>query len=442
MGDTDGRGNKIPVERLNQIAQRKLNALNIPAKLSEDKQRLEGELTFPGEVKHPTTQAPIPKSRFVVVEHDQLQFTDPPLSGLSPVQFYDASQVFEVEERVRLALQRRLALLQDLGSKLKKRGLAVALVADRLLVQAMVQTTGHKFELLGGPDGVRVSRVAPLHGKPFEVSPDFPALKFEELSSAVDFEVALEHAVSAMKPAAAAPPVRPPEPKGAPVAKVQVAPPSANALSLAALVAKFQDATVTSSKLELTQEVEVGGTRFRFVATHESGNAFRGRILGPSGEKWNEKFDLERFPGIVPLVQAVGGGAPSPKPQAPPQPPAAAPVPASLPASVPSHLIPVPGEVWIMNVLVEQDDGKEVRYVCMDIEGNPYGASRILKRVDFEAVFTQAGGGWRLLIVIEAIEGETIQYHQLDSQRQPRGPVKSIPAAILVSTFVPEATAY
>jgi hypothetical protein len=109
---------------------------------------------------------------------------------------------------------------------------------------------------------------------------------------------------------------------------------------------------------------------------------------------------------------------------------------------VPQHLQPNPGEIWVMNVVVEAGGPDEVRYVGTDIDGKPYGAARVLKRTDFEAVFTPARGGWRLLIQIDQVQEGAVLYRQLDQARQPIGASRKMAAAILVANFVPEAAAY
>jgi hypothetical protein len=78
----------------------------------------------------------------------------------------------------------------------------------------------------------------------------------------------------------------------------------------------------------------------------------------------------------------------------------------------------------------------------MDIDGRPYGAARVLKRADFEAVFAQEKGGWRLLIHIDQVADGNVVYRQLDRSRQPMGAPKKMAAAILLANFVPEAAAY
>jgi hypothetical protein len=95
-----------------------------------------------------------------------------------------------------------------------------------------------------------------------------------------------------------------------------------------------------------------------------------------------------------------------------------------------------------MSVVVEETTADEIRYVGTDIDGRPYGAARVLKRADFEAVFTQERGGWRLLIQIDQLQEGDVIYRQLDRQRQPMGAPRKMSASVLVANFVPEGAAY
>src|SRR5512141_2441132 len=95
---------KIPRERLNQIAGRKLSALGVPVRLGADRETLEGELAFAGRLAHPLTGAPIPRARFAVEGHDQLRFTDPPLSAVGPIAFYDVERTGALEQRIAVRL--------------------------------------------------------------------------------------------------------------------------------------------------------------------------------------------------------------------------------------------------------------------------------------------------------------------------------------------------
>jgi hypothetical protein len=434
---------KIPRERLNQIASRKLSALGVPVRLGGDRETLEGELAFAGRVAHPATGQAIPRARFVVVGHDQLRFADPPLAALGPLGFYDHERTVQLEAAVAAALAQRLAALQDVAARMRALRLEATLDPDRLAMRAVVKATTHAFELFGTPDGVRVARVAPVGGRPFEVAPEFPSLDLVALGSSTDLELFLCGHVPAMQAAPRSTPA--PSPAGAGGAVVATPPPR-NALTLAVLSEVFgQDAMLApNAMVELVQEFEHGGTRYRFVAARDVGTRFRGRLIGPSGDVWADRFELQDFPGTGKVVAlALGGAEPSAGPAAgAASGAAAAPGAGRSHGDLPGHLQPHPGEVWVMNVVVEDSGGDEVRYVGTDIDGKPYGAARVLKRSDFEAVFSEERGGWRLLIQIDQAQDGQVIYRQLDRQRQPMGAPRKMAAAILVANFVPEAAAY
>jgi hypothetical protein len=421
---------KIPRERLNQIASRKLSAMGVPVRLAPDRETLEGELALSPRVIHPATGQPIGgRARFVVDGHDHLRFPDPPLASLGPVNFYEHERLSGLEQALIAALARRGAALQDVAARLRALRLETGIDAERLAVRAVVKTATHAFEILGSPEGVRVSRVAPVGGKPFEVAGDFPALQLGEYPSLTDLEIFLVNAVPRMT-ATAAPATRP-EQGGA----VRAMPPPRTALTVAGLAQAFGAEAVIApnAPVEILQEFEWAGTRYRFVATREMGTRFRARIIGPGGDVWSDRFDMEGFPGTEKLV-ALALGVPAEAPGAAAE--------ADGTGAVPGHLLPHAGEVWVMNVVVEEAGPDEIRYVGTDIDGKPYGAARLLKRADFEAVFTQERGGWRLLIHIDQLQDGNVIYRQLDRQRQPIGAPRRMSAAILVANFVPEAAAY
>jgi hypothetical protein len=430
---------KIPRERLNQIASRKLSALGIPVRLGADRETLEGDLAL-SRVAHPATGQAVGRVRFVVSGHDHLRFIDPPLSALGAISFYAHERAAELEQAVVAALQHRSGALQDLAARFRALQLDVVLDPDRLAVRAVVKSTTHAFEVLGTPEGVRVSRVAPVGGVPYEVSSDFPALDLATFSTLADLEQYLSSAAPSMAPAAQPGPAA--APSGAQGGAIEMTPPPRNALTLAALAKVFgQDAILApNAMVELVQEFQHGGTRYRFVASREMGVRFKGRLIGPSGDVWSGRFDLTDFPGTRRVV-ALALGAPGAVEEVPHVgPPPAGHDPS---APVPAHLTPSPGEVWVMNVVVEEAASDEVRYVGTDIDGRPYGAARVLKRTDFEAVFTRCErGGWRLLVVVDQVQDGHVLYRQLDGQRQPIGAPRKMSAAILVANFVPEAASY
>ncbi len=426
---------RIPRERLNQIASRKLAALGLPVRLAADKETLEGEIAFGGRLLHPATGQAIARGRFQVAGHDHLRFVEPPLSALGPVPFYDHERLGALEQAVAQLLAARSAALQEIAERLRAIRIEAGIDADRLAVRAVVKTPGHAFEVLGGPEGIRVSRVAPVGGSPFEVSRDFPPLDLSRFGSATDLELFLAGSVNGM--ARAEPPPRPAARQAGGAAALEATPPPRNALTLAALAGAFgaESILAPNAMVELLQEFTHGGTRYRFVAAREMGTTFKGRLIGPSGDVWSDRFDLANFPGTRKVVALALGAS---EPEAVPIDPG----PGRLAVEVPSHLQPHPGEVWVMNVVVEESGTDEVRYVGTDIDGRPYGAARVLKRADFEAVFFADRGGWRLLVQIDQVQQGDVIYRQLDRSRQPFGAPRKMAAAILTANFVPEAAAY
>jgi hypothetical protein len=421
---------RIPRERLNQIASRKLSALGIAVRLSADRESLEGELAFGRRLLHPVTGSPIPRARFVVVGHDRLHFVDPPLSALGPIPFYEHDRATALEAWLVAAIAARNAGLQDAAARVRALRLEATVDPDRLAVRAVVKTAAHAFEILATPEVVRVSRVAPVGGTPFEVAQTFPPLDLARYRDGGELERFLDGALPDMEAAR-------PEPRAAPGAGgagVEATPPPRNALTLKALGVAFGEEAMLApnAMVELVQEFRHGGTRYRFVAAREVGTRFRGRLIGPNGDVWSDRFELSSFPGTDKVVAMALGATDA----------AGAAIDLAAPSGdVPSHVLPHPGEIWVMRVVVEEMGPDEVRYVGTDIDGRPYGAARVLKRSDFEAVFSQGRGSWRLLVVIDQVADGSVIYRQLDGERRPIGAPRRMAAAILVANFVPEAAA-
>jgi hypothetical protein len=435
---------KIPRERLNQIASRKLSTLGVPVRLAADRETLEGELSFSPRAVHPATGQPLGRARFVVVGHDRLRFVDPPLAALGALDFYAHDRAPALEQALLSALVACQGQLQQVALRLRTFRLDAVVDPERMVVRAVVKSATHAFELLGGPEGVRVSRVAPVGGRPWEVAPGFPPLELTQFQTSSDLELWLVDALPRMAPApgAVAAAAHPAGEAAAGPGAIQLTPPPRNAITLQSLAHVFgADAMLPpNAMVELVQEFSHGGTRYRFVATREMGTFFKGRLIGPNGDVWSDRFELSAFPGTAKVVaSALGACEPAAQETLGPDLSAMAAVPGS---GVPQHLQPVVGEVWVMSVVVEEAGADEVRYVGTDIDGRPYGAARVLARPDFEAVFAQEKGGWRLLVQIDQVQDGAVLYRQLDRQRLPIGAARKMATAILVANFVPEAAAY
>ena len=448
---TSGSQNRISQERLNEIALKKLRALGVSAKVGTQGY-LEGELRLsPGKVNHPSTGASISAATFQVVGHDQLLFLSAPLSGLAPVQFYDLDSGAALEQRILQLLHKRVAVLKELDPKLKALGLTTSLEVDQLCLKTSVKMVDQTYELLAGPGGVRVVRVVPRKGEPLVVPDAMPVVvPLQGFTTLAELELYLEAIPDLRLESGASPASGKPAPPARSTAGVRMLAAPSGTLLLHTLSRFSEDgAYLTPDDVVTTvaAELEVDGKRYRFTASHDRDTMFHGRLVGPTGEKWKERFDAARFPGLVPFVRSILGVPveapaavvnPSEKTQ-PGLPPANRSV--TLP-SLPAHLIPQPGEVWVMNVVVERDDGNEVRYVCTNIDGHPYGAPRVLKKSDFQAVFAQQGSGWRLRIRIISLGADGVSYQQLSPTGELSPSVKKIAPNIFASNFLPEAAAY
>ncbi|MBK7864443.1 MAG: hypothetical protein IPJ65_38735 [Archangiaceae bacterium] len=431
----------LPPERLNQIATGKLASLGLRVRLDGASQQLRGELAFRAFKLTLAGGTPPPQvANFKVVGHDHLEFTAPPLSALGPIMFYDLPALPALEERVAAALQQRLASLAAIGDGFKRLRVPTRFDGDTLQLVGQVKTVTHAFELTADPAGTRVSRVAPANASPVVLSEPFHLVDLARFEAIIDLELHLAEVVTGLLEGAAALRRAGPKPVATPpVATLEAVPPPGNAVTLGVLAQKLGGAAALGASRpgEITQDFTFKGATYRFAATHVSGTTFKASLSGPQGEKWSDRFDLLRFPGIASVVATVLGAQPAVRDEA-----SAAPAPVG-PSPFPSHLKPQVGEVWVMNVLIEREDAAEVRYACANVDGKPFGATRILRRSEFEDVFVQGGTAWRLLIVMDEIRPDhSVVYRQLDRHRQPRGAPKRMEGAILVTTFIPEAMAY
>ena len=101
-------------------------------------------------------------------------------------------------------------------------------------------------------------------------------------------------------------------------------------------------------------------------------------------------------------------------------------------------LPPAPGEIWVMDVSLEDDDGKEVRYRSLDIGGESRGAPRVLSKAAFEATFAPAGVGYRLLVRVLEVGEDHVEYQRLDAARRPLAAPRRAPLIVFMASFTAE----
>ncbi len=103
---------------------------------------------------------------------------------------------------------------------------------------------------------------------------------------------------------------------------------------------------------------------------------------------------------------------------------------------------PMVGQIWVMEVRVESDDGEEVRYKGVNIAGRSYGAPRVLPKIAFEATYTaekKSQQSRRMQVQISSVDDENVHYVKLDAQHRPVGPEQSVSAVGFLANFMLDA---
>lgn len=452
---------RIPRERLNQIARRKLEALGIACKLSPDGQRLEGRLDIPaGRLANPADGRPLERVDFAVAGHDHLVPLGPPaVRGLPPQPFFDLPSAEKVIEQISRRVQQRAAAVQQLADRLRGWDIVAEIDPGRLRAMARLELAGSGGVRLEGDErglfAVELDR--PGRG-PVPIEP--LAVDLTAIDDRTDLELQLGDAVTRAKERPAAQPARPAQndseartsPAAAGGRRPADVPTSrpAEPITLGRLVQLLgEDAAVLPGAV-LQKDLRVGGQPVRLAIRADGPQQLTGKLVSADGTLWTGQLDPDRFPGVEDFAAGqLGNAAVEPAPAAAPAAPtgpqtAAAPPPALAGESLaPGQALPVVGEIWVMGCLVERDDGQEVRYVGIDVDGQPFGAQRILPKEVFERVFHQVSHGvYRLPVEIAAVSGNRVSYHQLDSERRRTGEPRTSRLTPFLSNFEPEAAAY
>lgn len=418
---------EISQERLNEIAMRRLLRLGIAAKPGPTG-ALEGELSFQ-RVVNPATQAQIPGALFRVISHDQLACLAPaPLPGLPPVFFHDVQSLEQLEQRVIDGLAVRVQGAQAVAVQMQRLKLVPRLDPDRLLAVTEAHSGPQAFQLEGDHLAVHVAAVRSGSGWQ-QVTGPACLIDLTSFSTLVDLELELSVRSRQLQPVSAGSSASAVSSSAAPA---QQRPPPFVAVASdvggpASLLSRFSS-HLRITQLQIVEELSDGQQKVRAAATLVSGTTFRVRIDRPDGAVvFEDKVDLARVPSLAHLVNTVQGRS------------AEAPRIEEKAAAI--HIAPHPGEVWLMQVVVEREENGEVRYVLVDVDGRAFGASRLLKCDDFYAVFHEKGGGYRLRIRIDEVHGQRVVYRQLNAAGQASPEQRAMPLQGLVASFVPEAVA-
>jgi hypothetical protein len=99
---------------------------------------------------------------------------------------------------------------------------------------------------------------------------------------------------------------------------------------------------------------------------------------------------------------------------------------------------PAVGEVWVMDVIVEADDGEEVRYRGVGFTGQAFGAPRVLPKLAFEAAYVRSGRTHRMLVQVTHVDAQNVGYVKLDSERRPEGGDRKVALVGFLANFTQE----
>jgi hypothetical protein len=98
---------------------------------------------------------------------------------------------------------------------------------------------------------------------------------------------------------------------------------------------------------------------------------------------------------------------------------------------------PVPGEIWIMDVHVEQEGPEEIRYVGLNAQGGRQGAPRVLPRHAFEKVFLPHGMRHRIFVKVAAVTDTHVSYQRVNLDHRPVAAARQLKLEIFLATFAP-----
>lgn len=99
---------------------------------------------------------------------------------------------------------------------------------------------------------------------------------------------------------------------------------------------------------------------------------------------------------------------------------------------------PAEGQTWVMDVVVESDDGEEVRYRGVGFSGEAFGAPRVLPKIAFEASYSPSGQTHRMLVQVTHVDGDNVGYVKLDDDRRPVGSERKVSLVGFLANFTQE----
>lgn len=259
---------------------------------SGDEVDLVADLLSP--IANPISRRFIERATFRLREGRLVPLEPAELAGLPPIAVAEVQRLSDFEARLQASLDDAVLRLQRRAAELMSLGLQPRVDARSL--QLSTDVAAHGFEARIAAD--KQGHFQVVHARrgnnelPVPAKSGFELSEFRDLHALATFLEALVTEQDAARVdgrvAGAAQPV------------------PAGALALEDLASRFGGRAVVPVRtpVEIVVDLLVGEEVYRFAASRVMGRTFRGLLAGPRGKIWADRFELDAFPGVVPLAAA------------------------------------------------------------------------------------------------------------------------------------------
>ncbi|HEX8438043.1 hypothetical protein [Archangium sp.] len=269
--------------------------------------RLEATFVLDRPLDNPVSPIKVDRVDFRVEGERLVPIAPPEVRGLRPIALGAVKDAEALEAEVTEAFNEHLFHVQRRSAELRALGLNPQVDPVSLVLSTQVSESGLALTLVADRQGHFRVASATREGQALPVPPThtFELSEFRERGALVGYLAALFEESTGAGAAA----------RGQAVGEGLV--------RFSEVVQAFGEGAVVPprSGLELLVQLEVEGRPYRFAAARVAGRTFRGLLAGAQGKVWAERFELDDFPGVVPLVagllkvspeavKLVGAGAP------------------------------------------------------------------------------------------------------------------------------------
>lgn len=261
---------------------------------------------------NPLTRQFISKAQFTVVGDRLITIYPAELVGMPPINLSHVSKGAALEDIIVKSLNDAMLHVQRRSEQLTALGLSPRVDPASLQLSAEVKLDPWHFTI--GTDRLGNFRVTRAMNAGVEMTTTsahgFELSEFRERGALEAYLVAM------FGDGRAAPSIATPRPRTSRAASdvetepvSSAAPPPDVPLYFKDLVAAFGPGAAVPgrSAVEVLIELKVGEDQFRFAAARISGRTFRGLLAGANGKLWADRFELNDFPGIKPLLARLLG---------------------------------------------------------------------------------------------------------------------------------------